>query len=147
MPFHRFDRCIERAQVEALHEGPHETSPVVGAKEAIEIDRTKLELTPVRKLEPRCSCRLLALVWLNGRKIEEGVVHAENRSCDEPAWESLQPKDSQALSRVRHACAPHLADPDQPADAAATQPYDALVRVASSGWVPSSLSPTVVSLH
>ena len=27
-----------------------------------------------------------------------GVVHAENRSCDANGWESLQPKDSQALS-------------------------------------------------
>ena len=62
---------------------------MVGAKEAIEIDRAKFELLPVRKLEPRCSCRLLALVWLTGRKIEEGVVHAENCSCDDTGWESL----------------------------------------------------------
>ncbi len=82
MPFHRLDPCIERAQIEALREGPNEASSMVGAKEAIEIDRAKFELAPVRELEPRCPCRLLALVWLNGRKIEEAVVHAENRSCD-----------------------------------------------------------------
>ena len=73
---------------------------MVGAKEAIEIDRPKFELVSVWKLEPRCSCRLLALVWLSGREIEEGVVHAENRSCDAVGWESLKPKDSQALSRA-----------------------------------------------
>ena len=44
---------------------------MVGAKEAIEIDRPKFELVSVWKLEPRCSCRLLALVWLSGREIEE----------------------------------------------------------------------------
>jgi len=55
---------------------------MVGAEQAIEIDRTKLELTPVRKLESRYPCRLLALVWFGGREIEEAVVHAENRSCD-----------------------------------------------------------------
>jgi hypothetical protein len=41
---------------------------MVGAEEAIEIDRAKLKLTPVRKLEARNPCRLLALVWLAGRK-------------------------------------------------------------------------------
>ena len=71
---------------------------MVGAEQAIEIDRPKFELPPVRNLESRNPGRLRVLVWLSGRELEEGVVHEPNRSCDATAWESVQPKDSQALS-------------------------------------------------
>jgi hypothetical protein len=72
---------------------------MVGAEQAIEIDRPKFELTAVRNLESRNPGRLRVLVWLSGRELEEGVVHEPNRSCDATGWESLQPKDSQALRR------------------------------------------------
>jgi hypothetical protein len=42
------DARIQRREIEPLHEGPHEASPMVGAEEAVEIDRTQLELAPVR---------------------------------------------------------------------------------------------------
>ena len=71
---------------------------MVGAEQAVEIDRAKLELAAIRDLESRNPCLLFRLVWLTGWEIEEAVVHAENRSCDANGWESLQPKDSQALS-------------------------------------------------
>jgi len=70
---------------------------MVGAEQALEIDRTKLELSPVRNLESRNPGRLLVLVWLNGRECEEGVVHVLNRSCDEPVWESFSRKIHRAL--------------------------------------------------
>jgi hypothetical protein len=73
---------------------------MVGAEQAVQIDRTQFELAAIRDLESRNSARLLALVWLSGRELEEGVVHEPNRSCDATGWESLQPKDSQALSRL-----------------------------------------------
>ena len=61
---------------------------MVGAEQAIEIDRAELELSPIRALETRHPGDLLVLVWLSGREREECVVHAENRSCDEAGWES-----------------------------------------------------------
>jgi hypothetical protein len=71
---------------------------MIDAKQAIEIDRAKLKLVSVWELESRSTSNLLVLVWLCGQELEEGVVHAENRSCDEPAWESPKWKDSQPLS-------------------------------------------------
>jgi hypothetical protein len=73
---------------------------MVGAEQAVEIDRPKLELAAIRDLESRNPWRLLVLVWLSRRELEEGIVHAENRSCDATGWESLQPKDSQALREI-----------------------------------------------
>ena len=61
---------------------------MVGAEQAIEIDRTEFELSPVRYLEARHTDRLFMLVWLSGWEREEGFVHAEDRSCDEAGWES-----------------------------------------------------------
>ena len=71
---------------------------MVWAEQAVEIDRPKLELVPVRELESRNPCRFLVLVWLSGWELEEGVVHAENRSCGEVGWESPKPKIHKLLA-------------------------------------------------
>ncbi len=57
---------------------------MVGAEQAVEIDRAKLELAAIRDLESRNPCLLFRLVWLTGWEIEEAVVHAENcsRRCE-----------------------------------------------------------------
>ena len=49
--------------------------------------------TPFRALQPGHSGPgRVALGGLPGREREELVVHALNRSCDEPGWESLARK-------------------------------------------------------
>jgi hypothetical protein len=70
---------------------------MVWANEPIEIDRPKLQLAAIGDLQSRNPCYLLQFGWLSGCEREERVVHALNRSCDDPAWGSLGAKDSQAL--------------------------------------------------
>ena len=85
----RPDTSIERAQIEALDEGPHETRPVVGRQEALEIDRAKLDLVPVRALQSRhAGHRSVRFGGLRGRDLKEGVVHGPDRSCDASICES-----------------------------------------------------------
>ena len=93
------DPLLQRTQIEALHEGPHEPRSMVGRQEAVEVDRAKLELAAVRTLQARGPrSELLGLGWLSRREREEGVVHALDRICDDPGWESPGTKDSQPLS-------------------------------------------------
>ena len=89
MTLDRPDPLVQRLEVEALDEGPHESCPVVGWQEALEINRAELELAPVGTLESRQPGRgLLGPRWVSGREREERVVHAGNCSCDTFAWES-----------------------------------------------------------
>ena len=85
----RPDPLVQRREVEALDEAPHESGPVVGWQETLEIDRAQLELAPVGTLESRHPGRgRLGLRWIGGREREEGVVHARIVRCDTFAWES-----------------------------------------------------------
>ena len=62
-------------------EGPNEASPMVWDNEPVEIDRAQFELSHVGKLKARSPCYLLLqFAWLSGWELEDGVVHALNRS-------------------------------------------------------------------
>jgi len=61
---------------------------VVGRQEALEIRGAERDLVALRALEPGAPS-VLGLRWagFGGREIEQ-LVHASNRSCERPPWES-----------------------------------------------------------
>ncbi len=92
MAVDRSDPLVQRAEVEPFNERPHEARPVIGRQEALEVGRVKRDLITLRSLES-WSCPSLGLSWagFRGREVEQ-LIHAGNRSCERPSWESLTGK-------------------------------------------------------
>ena len=98
MALDRSDPIVQRSEVEPLDERPDEPGLVIGRQEALEVGGAERDLITLRALES-WSCPSLGLSWagFRGREIEQ-LVHAGNRSCERPSWESPSAKDSQPLS-------------------------------------------------
>ena len=50
---HRADRAVERREVEALGEGPHQAHPMLRGHEGVEAQRPQLHLPALRQPQPR----------------------------------------------------------------------------------------------
>ena len=50
---HRSDRVVERREVEALGEGPHQPDPMLGRHQVVEAQRPQLNLPALRPPKPR----------------------------------------------------------------------------------------------
>ena len=52
-PFHRPDRRVERREIEALGEGPHQTDAMLRRHQVVEAQRPQLHLPALRPAKPR----------------------------------------------------------------------------------------------